>query len=422
MKRVLIFTVTAGNGHNSIANAIKEECEKQGAKVKLVDLLHEYCDNKLFIWIQEGGYGLALTYFNSLYNAYFRYFQNVDPKKFYDSPVQPGLKKMHAKMLKAINEFKPDAIFCSHFMPCIMLTNLKRCYPVPAKVFTVLTDYVVCPFWECGTDIYKMTIPNESFIDKLVQKGFKKEQLVPYGLTVKEKFSEVLKKEDARNQLGLKNDVFTIFVMFGGGFWSGNLEIVKTLFTIKNIPLQIIVANGKNKHEKARIDKLKVPKNITLINYGFANNVDIIMSASDVLVGKAGGISITEALNKKIPMICCKKLPQQEYENVAMLLKAGAAKQYKNKKQLVEYIKEMAQDPESMKMLVENIEKIRRPHATQKIVRDMLECEADYQDKDTIDYSKVDLNVRKALRNCKKLYYEEKKENKQTKEKSAKNK
>lgn len=70
MKRFLIFTVTAGNGHNSAANAVKEELERQGAEVKVVDLLHEFCKNKAFIWVQAEGYGLACQYAHKLYNAF----------------------------------------------------------------------------------------------------------------------------------------------------------------------------------------------------------------------------------------------------------------------------------------------------------------------------------------------------------------
>lgn len=399
MKKILIFTVTAGNGHNSAANAVKEECQKLGAEVVVVDLLHEFCDNKSFIWVQEDGYALACTYFNSIYNLFFRHFQKSNPKKFYKSPVQPGVFKFYDKVLKYINDFQPDAIFCSHFLPCVMISNLRRLYSVPAKTFSFISDYAVCPFWEAATGIDFLLTPNETYENYMVEKGFTKEQLLPWGLTVNEKFSEILDKSAARKELGLKDGVFTIFVMFGGGFWSGNSKIVKNLLKIKNIPLQIVVANGKNEKDKKKIDKMKVPKNIKLVNYGFAKNVDVIMSASDVIVGKAGGLSVTEALNKKLPMVCCKKLPEQERVNVEMLLKEKAAKQYRTSKQMINILKDLAYDPEQRKELLENIERIRMPFATKRVAEELIKCKTTYPQNDEIDYSQINKNIKKMLKN-----------------------
>ena len=164
------------------------------------------------------------------------------------------------------------------------------------------------------------------------------------------------------------------------------------------MPIQIVVANGKNEKDKKKIDKLKVPKNIKLFNYGFAKNVDVIMSAADIIVGKAGGVSVTEALNKKLPIVCCKKLPEQERVNVEMLLKGNAAKQYRNKKQMISIVKDLSK-PANRNVLVKNIEKIRRPNATAQLVEKMLKCEADYSQMEEIDYSKVNSNIKKMLKN-----------------------
>ena len=45
-KRVLILTVTAGNGHNACARAMAEELERAGAEVKVVDYLKAWADRR----------------------------------------------------------------------------------------------------------------------------------------------------------------------------------------------------------------------------------------------------------------------------------------------------------------------------------------------------------------------------------------
>ena len=60
MKKVLILTVTAGNGHNACANAMRQVLLDKGAEVKVVDLLKSY-STKLNVWVADGGYSLAAS-------------------------------------------------------------------------------------------------------------------------------------------------------------------------------------------------------------------------------------------------------------------------------------------------------------------------------------------------------------------------
>ena len=425
MKKFLIFTVTAGNGHNSAANAVKEQLEKMGAEVKVIDLLHEFCKNKVFIWVQAKGYGLACQYAHKIYNAFFRFYQKTDPEKYYKSPVQSGLYEMYDDLLKYINDYKPDAIFTSHFLPAVMITNLRKLYPLPATTYSFIFDYAVCPFWEAATGIDYLLIPNEKYISYMIGKGFKKEQLLPYGLTVNEKFSKKIDKIYARKKLGLKDNVFTLLVMFGGGFWSGNYKIVKNIVkNLKGRELQIIVANGRDEKSKNKIDKLKTCSSIKILNFGFSKEVDLLMSAADVIVGKAGGVSVTESLNKYLPMICCKKLPEQEAVNVKMLVEEGAAMQYKSDKQLIKILNNLLDNPELLVDMRKNVARIRRPYATKKVAEDMMNCSATY-DNMNIDYSKVNSNIKKMLRKTKplsKLLKEQDKRSKKIVKNKTKNK
>ena len=401
MKRFLIFTVTAGNGHNSAANAVKEQLEKMGAEVKVVDLLHEFCKNKAFIWVQETGYGIAVKHLRPLYNSFFKFYQKADPEKYYKSPVQSGLFPFYDKFLKLIFDYRPDAILCSHFLPAIMISNLRKLYPVSCKTFALITDHIVCPFWEAATGIDYLITPNETFFSELISKGYKYDQLLPYGITVKNKFSKSINKNIARQKLGLKENVFTILVMYGGGFWSGNYVIVKNILKhLNGRELQIIVPNARDVKGKKKIDKLNVPNSIKLVNMGFAENVEVLMSASDVLIGKAGGLSTTEASNIGLPLLCCSNLPEQEIANAKMLINEGAAIQYKSYNHLVGILANLLNNPGKLVEMKKNMIRIRRPYATKKVAEDMMNCSAVYEDLQ-IDYSKVNSNVRRMLRKTK---------------------
>ena len=235
----------------------------------------------------------------------------------------------------------------------------------------------------------------------MIKKGYKKEQLLPYGITVKHKFSKAIDKIKAREILHLQDNVFTIFVMYGGGFWSGNYNIVKNILrNIKDRQMQIIVANARDVKGKEKIEKLKKPSCVNLLNLGFVDNVELIMSASDIIIGKAGGLSTTEAVNIGLPIICCANLPEQEKANADMLVNEGAAKQYKNDKELITILRSLLNDPKQLVEMRENVKRIRRPYATKKVADEMMSCYCEYPEIE-VDYDKVNDQIKNMLKKTK---------------------
>src|SRR5437016_5727189 len=56
-----------------------------------------------------------------------------------------------------------------------------------------------------------------------------------------------------------------------------------------------------------------------------ATEMDQYMAAADLLVGKAGGLTTSEALARALPMALVEPIPGQEERNSDHLLEAGAA-------------------------------------------------------------------------------------------------
>ena len=92
-----------------------------------------------------------------------------------------------------------------------------------------------------------------------------------------------------------------------------NLSLIQNILLSKNRErFQIVLVNGRNEKMKESVDEYIAQENITNIkNIGFAKNVDVIMSASDMLIGKIGGVAIAEAFNKKLPILAAKRQPWQ---------------------------------------------------------------------------------------------------------------
>jgi processive 1,2-diacylglycerol beta-glucosyltransferase len=55
--------------------------------------------------------------------------------------------------------------------------------------------------------------------------------------------------------------------------------------------------------------------------FGYINNMEVLMSAGSVLVGKTGGPTMCEAIVKKLPIILTDVRPGHEWVNLEYLLK-----------------------------------------------------------------------------------------------------
>lgn len=368
MRKYLIITVTAGEGHNSMAKALREKLEQDKNNiVKVIDIFKAYGRPGKVMFINDG-YISACKYALPIYNLVFRNMQLVDPSEKNKSVAQNWLEYETPLLINDIYSFKPDVIIGTHFYSGIMITNLKKRFTIPAKVVSLLTDYTVHPFHECATGIDYLITPTEILHPQLKFKGYKEKQLIPLGIPVREQFSKEISKSDARELLGIDKNRFTVFVSIGGGGFGGSDKILKKLLKV-NIPLQIIVVNGKNKEAYKRIENIidSAETDHKIINYGFVNNIDVIMSASDCIVGKCGATVLNEALNKRRVLILNDKLAQQEYDNMMYLSSNNACIRVSKYFPVELIVEHLAYNPDILEKIESEIDKIRRPHALQDI-------------------------------------------------------
>lgn len=403
MKRILILTVTAGNAHNACAQGMKKKLVGLGnAEVKIIDLLKTF-SGKTNVWVADSGYAISVHSFLDLYNAFYRYYQKADPSKRYGCPSQPTILSVVGGLMEEILSFRPDVIYCTHFYGAIALTDLKLVYELPCKTVASCLDYVNSPFWEAGIGVDYLSVPSRDFIAEFVSEGFREEQLLPVGLPVDERTLERVDKAEARRKIGLKENVFTVMVMFGGGYWGGGYAIFKSLLkAVSGRKVQIIMINGKNERDFKKIGKMRFEEGIDVLNIGFTDNVPLYLSASDVILTKGGGASVTETVNASVPMIAPERTAAQERYNLEYMKKKGVALSFKNEKELREQILMLMDNPDRLCEMSKKTQSLRK-NAINDLANFILSLpNADYSqmEKAEIELSNVRSNVEKALRNA----------------------
>lgn len=374
--KLLILTVSAGQGHNSMSQAISKYVQEtyKDVEIKQVDLFKDgdkTRKKKQANWMVNDGYFTLVKYAIGLANHTFEKLKNRDIHKKATTLRRNFITPARKYIEEVMNEFQPDAVFCAHTFAGILMTDLRNEgneSALKANIVTVVSDYDVAPYTELLTKVDYIVTPSDDFDDVLKNKGFDLSKRVTLGIPVQTKFAKVIDKKEARKELGVDVNKNTVMMMSGGvGF--GNLAKTILNFNKCKSDFQIICVCGRNTKLKEKLEKLKkdgkIKKDIYV--YGFVNNVDVIMSASDVLIGKIGGVAIAEAFNKHLPIIANKNLPFQEYDNMLYLRERDACDYISKDSEAYKVLDNFFQDEERLKKMRENIENIRRPNASKDI-------------------------------------------------------
>ncbi len=316
--KVIILTMSTGNGHHIASRAVCEYLESKGVDAQIVDAYK--CFNKIFSDLLEKGYLLATKYTPYMYGKFYRNIEkhdHTDSKMTWSRFCNSIVARQFARYISKQN---PDLVVSTHPLAAYLITRYKSKNLVNTKTVGIVTDFCVHPYWE-QTNMDYYVCANELITSQLVKKGISKDKILPFGIPVATKFSKKTEKSEARRLLNIK-DKKTVFVITGSMGY-GNIQKYILALDDMDEDFQIISVCGNNKSMKRHIDSLKLKKKI--YNYGYVDNVDVMMDAADVIITKPGGLTVSEAIAKKIPVILVDPIPGQEDRNREFLLNNGLA-------------------------------------------------------------------------------------------------
>jgi processive 1,2-diacylglycerol beta-glucosyltransferase len=105
---------------------------------------------------------------------------------------------------------------------------------------------------------------------------------------------------------------------------------------------------------------------------GYTTEMDEYMSAADLLLGKPGGLTTSEALAKGLPLVIVNPIQGQEERNSDHLLEEGAAIRCNNMPVLAYKIDNLLGDTNRLVMMRKNVRRLAKPEAAFDIVKKLL--------------------------------------------------
>jgi processive 1,2-diacylglycerol beta-glucosyltransferase len=143
-------------------------------------------------------------------------------------------------------------------------------------------------------------------------------------------------------------------------------------------PWQIVAIAGKAEKARKRLEEISrhagklASGALRLVPIGFTTEMDKYMAAADLLVGKAGGLTTSEALARVLPMALIEPIPGQEERNADHLLEAGAAIRCNNLPAAPWKIAKLLDDPARLNRMRDASRAMGKPGAAAAIAEDAL--------------------------------------------------
>lgn len=317
--RILILSVTAGQGHNRTAKGVADFAQSRGHECRIVDTF-EYISPAMGELVDEG-YRLSIALTPKAYRAAFRSFERAEQEyasilKAYKSVAM----RMSAELEGVYREFRPDVVVCTMSFTAQIATAIYERGICAAPRIGIVTDYTLHPFW-LGTNLNALVTPSDQLTERFVSRGIDRSIIRPVGIPISLDFARHMDRQAACDSLGIDN-MPTLLLMAGS---TGYGDISRVIENIDRIPslFQILVVCGSNKRMENKLRDMQTRKPMRV--YGYTDQVHVMMSASDMIVTKPGGLTVSEAVAKKLPMVLINPIPGQEERNMDFLTNFGMA-------------------------------------------------------------------------------------------------
>jgi processive 1,2-diacylglycerol beta-glucosyltransferase len=371
-KKILILSASVGNGHTRAAQALEKtfRLKNAAAEIRHEDTLD--FTNPLFRQIYGKSY---IDLVNNMPEVLgWMYDQMDEPWK--NEKRRLFLEKLNTQpLVKMLREYQPDWIVCTHFLPAEIISDLKTKGKLNCPQAIVVTDFDLHALWLCRNyERYFVALDETKFY--LETLGFPAEKISVTGIPIDPIFAETKDKREMREKYKLDADKPTI-ILSAGGFGVGRIEILlKSLQSIRQ-PVQILAMCGRNEELKNKLAQTPVAnENCRIVPVGYTTEMDEYMSASDLVVGKPGGLTTCEALAKGLIFVIVNPIPGQEERNSDHLLENGTGIRCNNPATLGYKVEQLLKDEKRLNFMRANALKFSRPNAANEIVDRLLQIEA----------------------------------------------
>ncbi|MGI2326901.1 MGDG synthase family glycosyltransferase [Planococcus sp. YIM B11945] len=349
MKKIVFFPLlnSMPSGHHQVADALCEVLSngKGDIECKKIDLLSEWnrhveaaAVNTYLKWIRKAPNSYAWVYRQLAYKP-----QKNHSFGFYEAMF---LKKVE----RIVETENPDLIVCTHGFPSLFINKLKREGKCSVPCLNVYTDFFMNDVWGKSHIDYHF-VPNNSMRLEL-QNEFRVPagRIIITGIPVSPVFDENASKKG-------EDDDFTIMVS-GGSTGLGNIGKIMEA-GIGQPSCRYAILCGTNHQLYEHIKNRNISSVAPYPYIASKDEMNRLYSEADAIVTKPGGVTVSEALKKEVPIFIYSALPGQEEINLRFLAEQGLVFKIPQDANLPEFICETLNNKDKMNAYREAVKRFK---------------------------------------------------------------
>jgi len=369
--RVAILHATAGSGHKRAAESLALAFQQQRPDVLVREVDTLVFASRFYRDTYATSYNMMASRAPALWAAV--YHSSAVPRVNRGmAPVRLAMDRMNLRRLVHVLEREqPDAVVCTHFLPVEVLSPRRGSGRLRVPLFCVLTDFTAHPVW-AFPHVDRYFVASDEVAEQLHGHGVPRERVEVSGIPVDPRFEEPIGRDEARRRLALDLARPTVAVMGGGAGLGPLASLAERMAALPAAP-QVLVLCGNNARLQREVAALPESASGQVRAFGFTRDVDVVLEASDVVVSKAGGLTCSEALVKRAPMVIFRPTPGQEVGNAEWLERGGAAVHADSFGEVESAVQRWLADPPALEAARAACARLAHPHAARQIAGRVLE-------------------------------------------------
>lgn len=258
-------------------------------------------------------------------NIYFQWIDHCPQiyKHIYERFVYPSTSPAYLKsfevllqntMLRLLSQEQANLIICTQAYPSLILSYLKEQGKVTTPVINIYTDFFVNEVWGRKGINYHFVPDRIVKYDLLTRHGIPDDRIIVTGIPVDESFT-------SKDKLIKKQSPYHILISGGNGGFGDISDLLRKVADCSEFVFLVLCGNNKRLLKKLISWKLENIKPFPYISS--SNEVNNLYDQADAIITKPGGVTISEALQKKLPIFIHSTLPGQEEVNLKHLASQG---------------------------------------------------------------------------------------------------
>ncbi|OKL36477.1 MGDG synthase family glycosyltransferase [Domibacillus mangrovi] len=310
MKIIVLPLFRLPSGHHKAAEAIIERitCIRPDAQIQTVDLL-SYCHESLETVVSK----MYMQWINKKPESYSKFYKSFiytpEGKRNEQMPIHVWDKYFEFRLARIIEKECPDYIICTHSYPSKLLNHLKQLRKMDVPVINVYTDFFVSDVWgKQGIDYHFVPhLEAKKWLSKFHVPG---NRIFVTGIPVHPSFEVEYVHSEHRSIL-----------IAGGNSGLGHLEKLLDNLQADTLSYTYNVLCGHNVKLREFILSLDHPRIKALPYMNSREEMNRYYEEASAIITKPGGITVSEVLEKELPVFIAGTLPGQEEFNADYLKK-----------------------------------------------------------------------------------------------------